>query len=143
MHYVVDALWYPHRIHDFAKKSRRAWGFLRRLDHNGVAASQRRSDLPGHQQEREIPRAYHRNHALRLAHRVIDCPPAIGRWHRERFVRHRRNNIGEHPEICCAARSEEHTSELQSLMRISYAVFCLKKKKQTILTTYTLIKKQR
>src|SRR3546814_7600464 len=30
-----------------------------------------------------------------------------------------------------ALRSEEHTSELQSLMRISYAVFCLKKKKQT------------
>src|SRR3546814_5669713 len=30
--------------------------------------------------------------------------------------------------ICCA-RSEEHTSELQSLMRISYAVFCLKKTK--------------
>src|SRR3546814_6811520 len=29
------------------------------------------------------------------------------------------------------ARSEEHTSELQSLMRISYAVFCLKKKKTT------------
>src|SRR3546814_3818918 len=29
------------------------------------------------------------------------------------------------------ARSEEHTSELQSLMRISYAVFCLKNKKQT------------
>src|SRR3546814_3761449 len=29
-------------------------------------------------------------------------------------------------------RSEEHTSELQSLMRISYAVFCLKKKKHTI-----------
>src|SRR3546814_8948535 len=32
-------------------------------------------------------------------------------------------------------RSEEHTSELQSLMRISYAVFCLKKKKHT--TNYT------
>src|SRR3546814_5701555 len=31
----------------------------------------------------------------------------------------------------CLARSEEHTSELQSLMRISYAVFCLKKKKKT------------
>src|SRR3546814_4397298 len=30
-----------------------------------------------------------------------------------------------------AVRSEEHTSELQSLMRISYAVFCLKKKKHT------------
>src|SRR3546814_5945633 len=32
------------------------------------------------------------------------------------------------------ARSEEHTSELQSLMRISYAVFCLKKKKKKINT---------
>src|SRR3546814_2252155 len=31
----------------------------------------------------------------------------------------------------CDLRSEEHTSELQSLMRISYAVFCLKKKKST------------
>src|SRR3546814_1647441 len=32
-------------------------------------------------------------------------------------------------------RSEEHTSELQSLMRISYAVFCLKKKQQTTTRT--------
>src|SRR3546814_2137613 len=36
------------------------------------------------------------------------------------FIGHHRHRI---------ARSEEHTSELQSLMRISYAVFCLKKKK--------------
>src|SRR3546814_6474770 len=35
------------------------------------------------------------------------------------------------------ARSEEHTSELQSLMRISYAVFCLKKKKQESANTST------
>src|SRR3546814_5030442 len=35
-------------------------------------------------------------------------------------------------------RSEEHTSELQSLMRISYAVFCLKKKKQTTNTIASL-----
>src|SRR3546814_9634726 len=33
-------------------------------------------------------------------------------------------------------RSEEHTSELQSLMRLSYAVFCLKKKKQVKPTHY-------
>src|SRR3546814_4540879 len=33
--------------------------------------------------------------------------------------------------IAIRSRSEEHTSELQSLMRISYAVFCLKKKKKT------------
>src|SRR3546814_9247065 len=35
------------------------------------------------------------------------------------------------------ARSEEHTSELQSLMRISYAVFCLKKKNKNYNITYT------
>src|SRR3546814_10460050 len=34
-------------------------------------------------------------------------------------------------------RSEEHTSELQSLMRISYAVFCLKKKNNNLLATNT------
>src|SRR3546814_3853338 len=45
--------------------------------------------------------------------------------------------------VAISARSEEHTSELQSLMRISYAVFCLKKKKkihknrQQICTTAT------
>src|SRR3546814_9918840 len=33
------------------------------------------------------------------------------------------------PVVVRGSRSEEHTSELQSLMRISYAVFCLKKKK--------------
>src|SRR3546814_3627314 len=37
-------------------------------------------------------------------------------------------------------RSEEHTSELQSLMRISYAVFCLKKKKKPYPITYLLSK---
>src|SRR3546814_10564614 len=36
-------------------------------------------------------------------------------------------------------RSEEHTSELQSLMRISYAVFCLKKKNKKKSTLYTTI----
>src|SRR3546814_9508780 len=45
-----------------------------------------------------------------------------------------RANIDGRPVVASAddftVRSEEHTSELQSLMRISYAVFCLKKKKQ-------------
>src|SRR3546814_10755581 len=48
--------------------------------------------------------------------------------------RHADGNVGlAHGEVELAVaqdeRSEEHTSELQSLMRISYAVFCLKKKK--------------
>src|SRR3546814_10301465 len=39
------------------------------------------------------------------------------------------------PFVLGESRSEEHTSELQSLMRISYAVFCLKKKTNTESTT--------
>src|SRR3546814_2515618 len=39
--------------------------------------------------------------------------------------------VGYTPYFPKGIRSEEHTSELQSLMRISYAVFCLKKKKHT------------
>src|SRR3546814_4738992 len=50
-------------------------------------------------------------------------PCAHGNRHRQGLFR------SERP-----LRSEEHTSELQSLMRISYAVFCLKKKKQIIYT---------
>src|SRR3546814_4100565 len=42
---------------------------------------------------------------------------------------------GRVPGYEAQVRSEEHTSELQSLMRISYAVFCLKKKKKHLITT--------
>src|SRR3546814_6980367 len=41
-------------------------------------------------------------------------------------------------DALATGRSEEHTSELQSLMRISYAVFCLKKNTEHNSTTYTL-----
>src|SRR3546814_1911127 len=61
-----------------------------------------------------------------------DRPAAAGRKageHSARFAAsvHR---IAATARMKALARSEEHTSELQSLMRISYAVFCLKKKKQ-------------
>src|SRR3546814_867450 len=45
-----------------------------------------------------------------------------------KFVKHPATDA-ERPRTVRPGRSEEHTSELQSLMRISYAVFCLKKKK--------------
>src|SRR3546814_8482028 len=46
-----------------------------------------------------------------------------------------RGGIGAEPARLAYGRSEEHTSELQSLMRISYAVFCLNKQKKTSNTT--------
>src|SRR3546814_1897243 len=58
---------------------------------------------------------------------AISNGPATGQQlHRFRSTIFDANMICPEP----ASRSEEHTSELQSLMRISYAVFCLKKKTQ-------------
>src|SRR3546814_6454842 len=56
-------------------------------------------------------------------HRVVVLPG--GDPHRHRILTRRG---GQHLRCELGMRSEEHTSELQSLMRISYAVFCLKKK---------------
>src|SRR3546814_10362019 len=61
---------------------------------------------------------------------VPEPPKRAGRFSclrvEPQFVRPHREADGKQ----AALRSEEHTSELQSLMRISYAVFCLKKKKE-------------
>src|SRR3546814_5916867 len=74
----------------------------------------------------------------------IDRAP-VGLGHRGSFGRAGRSRASSIPAVGALppetarltprrARSEEHTSELQSLIRISYAVFCLKKKNQTITT---------
>src|SRR3546814_3504770 len=56
--------------------------------------------------------------------------PEKGVGYPRMFTPHRRPYPTLDGHICLlSVRSEEHTSELQSLMRISYAVFCLKKKK--------------
>src|SRR3546814_1275614 len=55
--------------------------------------------------------------------------PADAFRHGPRGARGGAGRPGEGPRNIAPVRSEEHTSELQSLMRISYAVFCLKKKK--------------
>src|SRR3546814_6496807 len=76
------------------------------LEHERAAGRDRRCHLVRDQVEREVEWRYERTrpdgHALGHAAIAAGAP----------------------------GRSEEHTSELQSLMRISYAVFCLKKKKQ-------------
>src|SRR3546814_3839308 len=50
----------------------------------------------------------------------------------QRYIYFTQQGIGSSAGRSSSRRSEEHTSELQSLMRISYAVFCLKKKKKQI-----------
>src|SRR3546814_6986323 len=60
-----------------------------------------------------------------VGHRAVDHLTLAGLCRVEQRARHAE---GQHHAAATEIRSEEHTSELQSLMRISYAVFCLKKK---------------
>src|SRR3546814_4432247 len=71
-------------------------------------------------------REHHRLAAGKTPPRGRPGPPlTLGDGHRDRIETEKGVT-----DLALANRSEEHTSELQSLMRISYAVFCLKKKKQ-------------
>src|SRR3546814_3980122 len=87
----------------------------KQLHHGGEAALRNRGDLGGLWLRHLSARAF----AVLEASR----PPALDAA---------AEPFGGHFGVpLVAARSEEHTSELQSLMRISYAVFCLKKKQHT------------
>src|SRR3546814_7661157 len=100
------------------------------------------SDLDGSAFGQEAARRDHGRQSLPgrypAARRFLSARPARPRQHRrrndsagadQRGIRQdeegRRRAVGDRVQ---PVRSEEHTSELQSLMRISYAVFCLKKK---------------
>src|SRR3546814_2193605 len=108
------------------------------------------------QQKYTLPRRSHCRHS-RIIH-ALDNPPSVACWETqsEIVVTLRRFACRPQPQRACnvapvkrrnrvvimhreqGARSEEHTSELQSLMRISYAVFCLKKKKISTNMTITV-----
>src|SRR3546814_1129532 len=77
---------------------------------------------------RALPRLFAPVGGVDGAGRGIDDRPSDGPRSQQRAI------VRPRPQDACGkgadVRSEEHTSELQSLMRISYAVFCLKKKTQ-------------
>src|SRR3546814_6238930 len=69
----------------------------------------------------------------RLADRGLFVPPKVSASNLAPFIGGAAAKVNLESVLsgAMALRSEEHTSELQSLMRTSYAVFCLKKKKYT------------
>src|SRR3546814_2912886 len=75
-------------------------------------------------QQKQIAAFLRAGHDFELARRFVGAGPG--------------ETVGEEEE-----RSEEHTSELQSLMRISYAVFCLKKKIKTKTNIFTAAAKKK
>src|SRR3546814_8694462 len=107
------------------------------------------SDLPGgrfqqlvvgqHQSRKAAGRPLGREHVARpeqvraCSRHAVACREGVGHFLRVAYQQQHRGAASSlrqrrYPQIGEQARSEEHTSELQSLMRISYAVFCLKKK---------------
>src|SRR3546814_4848433 len=78
-------------------------------------------------------------HAMRIVPGRIEAR-ALGGGHGEPCIRVRRRHVAAGRPVVALpvdqVRSEEHTSELQSLMSISYAVFCLKNKQTHIVTIY-------
>src|SRR3546814_3154059 len=93
-------------------------------DHDQVLRHRRLHTLEPAHQHRQLVRT------ARLVARAQQVAVVLGDRHREAA---RRRPVAMHMQlaerrIAIEHRSEEHTSELQSLMRISYAVFCLKKK---------------
>src|SRR3546814_2647905 len=102
----------------------------------GENPGDRHADLPrAHDPDRpaahvESQQAFQREIAL-ADPRISAMDLAVERQHQRHAVfGDGMGRIGGHPGDRQAKRSEEHTSELQSLMRISYAVLCLKKKKK-------------
>src|SRR3546814_9239438 len=133
-----------------------------------AAFEPRRAGQAGHEQDQvggEFAAFGHDLAGLQAHRPVAEVGPDAERLHAPEHLRHRRRpeplarllrGIEEHQFKALAAslptqqgvdaeqeRSEEHTSELQSLMRISYAVFCLKKKKQIKKKKQNIIKKRR
>src|SRR3546814_3408379 len=95
-----------------------------------VASQPEGLEVPAHvvpraEQRRELGTDAYHGGVVYERHACLDP----GRFHQgllERVLAAGATVVGQ-----CPVRSEEHPSELQSLMRISYAVFCLKKKKDT------------
>src|SRR3546814_2335976 len=84
---------------------------------SGTVGRSRRFAFTGHVSHRRVGALVGRS----TGHEVVSHGSGFGD----------RGQSGKTPPSCSALRrSEEHTSELQSLMRISYAVFCLKKNKR-------------
>src|SRR3546814_7378468 len=93
-----------------------------------------RADRARFELQRALPQPFPRHPASRTR-----CAARGVRTHRPRAVAPRRSRAGRRAAsddgVTATQRSEEHTSDLQSLMRISYAVFCLTKKNINKLTT--------
>src|SRR3546814_10476153 len=117
-HYVVAE---DGRVWRLVEETRRAW-------HAGVGWWDGAADINGRSIGIEIANPGHSHGYRRFPDAQMAAVEALCRSILDRHPIPPHRVLG-HSDVSIGRRSEEHTSELQSLMRISYAVFCLKKKK--------------
>ncbi|MNC05842.1 hypothetical protein D3C75_533360 [compost metagenome] len=99
MHHVVHTGWHAGFVHDFGEQRGGGRCLFGRFDHHSIAAGQGRSDLPGHQQQRQIPGANNGDDATGCPHAVVHSLATVRRIHHETFGRHILDQVGEHLEV--------------------------------------------
>src|SRR3546814_6998009 len=110
---------------DLGEDRGRSRRFFRWFEDHRIAGGQRGRDLGENLVHRPVPRRDQRDDADGFVHHSVGADPLL----EPEIPAPRSPPSDDRSRSRPARRSEEHTSELQSLMRISYAVFCLKKKK--------------
>jgi len=99
VHHVVDAGRRAGRGDHLGQQGGGGRGLLARLDHDRVAARQRGRDLPGQQQQRQVPRDDHGDHAERAAVGVVERLPPVRQVGQERLLPGGGDHVGERPEV--------------------------------------------
>ena len=101
MNNVVDTLRNARLVHDFSQQRCSVRRFFRRLHNDGITTGKCRADFPRHQQKREVPWGYHRNHATGFADSVIVSTQPVRCIHLEAFGRNILYEIRKNLEISC------------------------------------------
>ncbi len=97
--HVVHAGGQSHLGEDLREKSGSGRRLLAGLDHHGVAARECGRHLPGQQEQWEVPRHDHRDHAERFADRVVERLPTAGKVGHERLLAGGGCDVGERPKV--------------------------------------------
>jgi len=115
---VVDALGHARGVHDLAQERRRRRRLLGGLHHHGIAAGERGRHLPGHQEERQVPGADHRDDAAGRADRVVDRGAAARKLRLEGLGGGVLGDLRENREVRAAAGDVEVRGDRMRLSRI-------------------------
>ncbi|MNO95901.1 hypothetical protein D3C76_875560 [compost metagenome] len=99
MHHVVHTRWHTGFIHDFGEQRGGGRGLFGGFDHHSIATGQGRPNLPGHQQQRQIPGTNNSDDATWCSHAVVHRLATVRGVHHEAFSRHILDQVGEHLEV--------------------------------------------